>query len=210
MNVETVAIPVAFIIASALLLWFIIGSRGQWTLKAICMACTMYFGIAVWHSVSSYLGWPTNQEPPSRFQLHWALVEEPDKQADDPGVVYLWLRQIESPDDVHGELKPLREQSWLSFLGYSGDKDQPRCYKLPYSRPLHERVKQAKRQLARGRPIIGEFSEEGFGAEGPRPGQGIPRGGTGEGRSYGSGHRQSGEFIFYNLPPPKYPEKVPE
>lgn len=220
MNIETVAIPIAFIAASALLLWFIIGSRGQWTLKAICIACTMYFGLAVWHSVSSYLGWPTSQQPPSKFQLHWAIVKEPDKKTDDPGAVYLWLRRIESPDDVHGKPKPLQEKSWLSLLGYRGNTEQPRCYRLPYTRPLHEQLKQAKRQLAQGKPVIGQFSGKGFGvqrpgqakAQGQRQGsrQGNPAGSAGGGSSYGSGHRNSGEFIFYNLPPPKYPDKPKE
>ncbi len=220
MNLETIAIPIAFLVASALLLWFIIGSRGQWMLKAACIACTMYFGLAVWNSVGSYLGWPTSQEPPSKFQLHWAIVQEPDKQADDPGVVYLWLRKIDQDDNAADEAQELKEESWLSILGYSGNKEQPRCYRLPYTRPLHEQLKQAKRQLAQGKPVIGKFSGKGFDTskqgkgKGKGKGKGGPPGGgkpgAGNAHSYGSGHRDSGEFIFYNLPPPKYPDKPRE
>jgi len=219
MTYDTIAIPVAFMICAALLLWFLIGSRGWWSVKAVFIACTLYFGLAVWHSVDSYMGWPTATSPPNKFQLYWAVVEAPDSANGKEGAIYMWMRGIDKISEITSEPQTVPvpgPDKYLKSLTYSGRKDIPRSYKLPYSPELHEQCKEAKKMLARGKPVIGQFKGDGkgFGSEGEGGngkgkgfGDGLKQIGKGNGQGYGPGHRQSGEFIFYNLPPPKYPEK---
>ena len=98
------------------------------------------------------LGWPSEAEPPARFELHAALVQEPERRAGRQGGIYLWL----SPKDGDGVAAGL-----------------PRAHALPYSRALHEAVARAKARLEEGVAVEGETrragrDEQGFSRNGMR------------------------------------------
>ena len=75
---NTVGLSVMFILFAVLILWSIIGARGWWWLKVPVIAGTLYFGLAVWYSVDSHLGWATYHDPPRKFMVEWMVVDEPD------------------------------------------------------------------------------------------------------------------------------------
>ena len=146
-------------------------------------------------------------------------MREPDKKTSDPGVVYLWLRKVDDVNEATGKpVGVVQDKSWLSAFEYKADDGLPRCHKVNYNRKTHEAIKRAKRSLAKGKPVIGEFNQKngglGIASDKETGGQGNapPKQSTQAkpNPGYGPGHRQGGEFRFYDLPPAKYPEKYKE
>jgi hypothetical protein len=105
-------------------------SAWPWLVKAGAITVTFSFFVTGCLALEAMLGWPIGAAPPERFQLHAAVVEEPDRRSPSSGAIYLWL----SPPAAAGP---------------------PRAYALPYSRPLHQQVARAQSQLQDGRPIEG-------------------------------------------------------
>jgi hypothetical protein len=208
-------ITIMFIVCAALLLWIIIGAKGWWWLKLPVIALTFYFGLAVWYSVDSYLGWPSVHNPPRRFMVNWVIVDEPRKGTNETGGIYLLLTKLPHPDDEKDKNKL---EDCFKTLGYTGTKKAPRLFKVPYSRPLHKQMEKAKGMIRQGKIVIGEFdpSKGKFGGKGDgegegkgRPGQGKPgEGEEGEGKGYMGDNEGLGHFKFYQLPPPKFPNKT--
>jgi hypothetical protein len=212
---SALALPVAFIICSCLLLWVIIGSRGWWWLKLPISAVTVYFGLAVWYSVGSYLGWATPGDPPRQFIMHWAVVDEPSKtDGDEKGAIFFLLTKLPHKED---DLANTWQDRWFNVLGYSGDNKEPKLYKRPYSRPLHRAANGAMRMRMEGKYVIGEFKGGKFAkagdGDGDGDGEGEPgdgkgkKGKDGKGLGYGGDNDNMGDFAFYVLPPPNYPPK---
>jgi hypothetical protein len=206
MDDRTLAIPVAFILLSALLCWMLIGARGKWWLKLATILIVPAFGIAVWAAISSYKGWPTADEPPEKAVLLCGAVHEPDAKRDDPGVIYLWL----APLPEAGAAPSLNPFDYLSGGG------EPRSYKLPYTRQLHDALNGAQAAAKDGRPMMFSRSPKKPGGRGggrPRSdedaveGEESHPGGAGQNGAQGEGERD--EYHFYDLPPAS-PQKPPE
>tara|TARA_B100001250_G_C19782990_1_gene782766 strand:- start:1616 stop:1978 length:363 start_codon:yes stop_codon:yes gene_type:complete len=83
------------------------------------------------------LGWPTSQNPPQQFRLLGAYVEQPDKEKNTKGAVYLWLSKIIN----------------MTELG------KPRAYEFDYSAELHEKIINVNAKLNKNIDQIGEFKE---------------------------------------------------
>jgi hypothetical protein len=133
----------SYAVLAVLLLSLNLKSAWHWTIKAAAIALTAGFFVVAFVAIEALLGWPTEAPPPAEFQLHGALVLEPDRSTGSAGAIYLWL----SPRDAEGNL--------------SG---QPRAHALPYSRALHEQTARALAHLQDGRPVEGT-------AEAALPGQ---------------------------------------
>ena len=214
---SVMALPISFLICTCLLLWAIIGSRGWWWVKAPIMLGTVYFGLAVWFSVGSYLGWATPSDPPRKFLVHWVVVDEPSKTGDDEGAIFFLVTKLPHDDDAK---RVTWQDRTLGVLGYTGDDTNPKLYQRPYSRPLHRAACKVKQMCMRGLPVIGEFKQGKFGGpagekgdgeagEG-EPGEGKGKKGDGKegkGRGHGGDNQNMGDFVFYVLPPPNYPPK---
>lgn len=134
MTAAVVALVACYVVLAVLLLSLNLRSSWRWQVKGAAIVVTAAFFVVAFLAVEAMLGWPTESPLPARFQLHAAVVREPDRQGDDRGSIYLWL----SPRDVGGVV-----------VG------PPRAHALPYSRELHEQVARAKADLDRGRPIEG-------------------------------------------------------
>ena len=183
-------LTVAFILLSAIILWFVIGAKGQWSLKAACIAFTLYFSLSLAQSLPKMMGWPSTEKIPNQFEIHWGLVEEPNKITGEKGHIYLWLtgqNEDSSP-------------SWLMSFHEAGE-DSPRVYSIPYSRDNHEKIDQAVQQIKAGNRVGGGVNEGEEGNEEGEEGEGQ---GDGDGRGSLS---DSPELYFEPLPPPKLPEK---
>lgn len=215
MSFETLGIPLAYIILGAILLWFILGARGWLWLKMLTITFTIFFGVAVEYSTSTYLGWPSKDDLPNVFLVHWVKVQEPNrKDPNDDGAIFLWVRDINKDNES--------DSPWysLSFLNYSSDnKKEPRAYAIPYTKKMHAQANEMTKKLKNGKAIIagkgakkflGKGKEEGKG-KGNAQGRGKKGGKNGKtkgGKGMG-GYRYSveQEFQFYELPPPKMPPK---
>jgi hypothetical protein len=135
MTGAVVGLVASYVVLATLLLSLNLRSAWRWPVKAAAIGITAGFFLVVFVALQALLGWPTEDQPPARFQLHAALIEEPDRKGPGQGAIYLWL----SPRDADGAIA-----------------GPPRAYALPYSRALHEATVRAQAGLSAGRPIDGK------------------------------------------------------
>jgi hypothetical protein len=135
MTGPVVGLVAGYVVLTVLLLSLNLRSAWRWPVKASAIGITAGFFVVVFIALQAMLGWPTDALPPAHFQLHAALINEPDRKRQDPGAIYLWL----SPRNADGEVA-----------------GPPRAYALPYSRALHEATVRAQANLQAGKPIDGE------------------------------------------------------
>tara|TARA_Y100000034_G_scaffold126383_1_gene177520 strand:+ start:2885 stop:3490 length:606 start_codon:yes stop_codon:yes gene_type:complete len=140
-----------YIILSIVLLWFVIGAKGKWTIKMIAIFATLMFSLNIERSLENLYGWPSGQDLPDRFLVHWILVKEPNDSLNDDGGVYLWVNDI-------SETETEEESTWEFFK--DNDDSKPRVYHLPYSIERHEMGIKMKERLLAGFPIIGMSEDE--------------------------------------------------
>ena len=203
MDPNALAIPIAFILLSALLCLLLIGSKWDWKQKLALIVIVPAFGLAVWQSIGSYKGWPTTESPPDKALLNGIIIREPDKSINDKGAIYLWLMPF---DDG---AKP----SFFNPLGYASPGGEPRCFALPYTRQAHEQLEGAQDLLRRGgRVVFRTRGKYGTGAAGDGEPCDSARGncGNADGESGEQGDPNRRDFQIYELPPRHPPEKLPE
>jgi hypothetical protein len=219
-------IPIGYILITIVLLWFMIGAKGWWWLKAICIAGALFFGISLEHSIDSYLGWPSGELVPHKFVVHSVVVKEPSKKnPDDKGKVYVWVTKIPTKMDKEDDKEKEFYDEYVSVLEYSRTGRQPRCYELPYSKPLRDAAAAVNKRIAKGAVVIGQRGKNGgMGTPGGKgDGKGDGKGGKGGNNKGGPGTQSSGkqgegqgafsfsqsdQLYFHELPPPRVPEKV--
>ncbi|MEK7114992.1 MAG: hypothetical protein AAB847_01385 [Patescibacteria group bacterium] len=201
MTAGTLVIPIAFILVTTGLLWFVIYAKGWWWVKAIYMIIVLIFAIAIWQNIESYRGWPTEEETPLKSIFLWGSIQEPESETGFKGAIYLWLinynQQIEN-----------------NILGYHAEKREPRAYKLAYSRLLHENIQKAEAMVKKGKVVIMEkntANDESESDEIGNKGKKSLKNGL-EGRlkgNKGGGHKAKpyDELFFYEMPPAALPEK---
>ncbi len=201
MDPNALAIPVAFILLSAVLCLLLIGSKWKWWQKLALIVIVPGFGLVVWSAIESYKGWPTASAPPERSLISGVLIREPDPSRNDPGAIYVWL----VPTD--GKTRPS-----INPLDYASPGGEPRAYKLPYSRPLHQGLERARGMLRAGKPVVLDLSGQGppGGADGDGDDDQDADGGAGPGGPGLRGDPNRRDFQIYALPPPHPPEKRPE
>ena len=193
---QTLVIPVAFVVVVALLLWLIIGARGKWGVKLALIFLVPTLSIIIWRSLDSYMGWPTTEEPPQRSFLIWGIVREPNQKENDKGAIFVWLLPVERRD---------QKKEGQTIFTYEPLEREPRAYKLPYGRELHEGLEAAKEMIKEGRTVFFGRGEEGESGDGDSNGVGgdVTNGRDGVG---GFSHGDD-EYRFYELPPPVFQEK---
>jgi hypothetical protein len=69
----------SYAVFALLLLSLNLKSAWHWRGKAAAIALTAGFFVVGFVALEALLGWPTEAPPPARFQLHAALVLEPDR-----------------------------------------------------------------------------------------------------------------------------------
>lgn len=129
-----IVLSIAYAAVAALLLNLCIRSRWPAWVKAGAIVLTGSLYYFTYGALHGFLGWPAQEQPPERFQLVGAVVEEGDKNTGRPGWIYLWTLPLE--DDRAGAA--------------------PRAYRVPYTEALHRQVGEAERQLRRGVVQLGE------------------------------------------------------
>ena len=134
MTGAVIALAAGYVVLAVLLLSLNLRSAWRWPVKAAAIGVTAAFFAIVFVALQAMLGWPTEAQPPARFELHAALIQEPGRKGARPGAIFLWL----SPRGPDGAVA-----------------GPPRAYALPYSRALHEATARAQAGLQDGRQIDG-------------------------------------------------------
>ena len=125
-----IGISASFLVLIALILWMIIISKGgMWTIKSIVIFIAALFTIIVFLSLKNFIGWPSTSKLPEEFQLHWAIIHEPNKLERKEGYIYMWTTEL----SVNGKNSGI-----------------PRAYKSKYTRKNHEQVADALLRLGDG------------------------------------------------------------
>lgn len=216
MDFHAIAIPIAFILLASIGLWLLIFAKGWWFLKICFITLCLYFSVAMWVSLSQLSGWPSNSEMPEKFLINGIAVQEPSRtNPNDKGNIYIWATEL---DDEY-KAKKTEVSSWLLPFVSKKRPSEPRAYRLPYTQDLKQQLAQASKMMKAGKPVVGERNKLMGKGEGQGQGKGKGKGqakAQGQGKGQGKenyGGKQGGsmsqdqEFMFYELPPPKLPEK---
>ena len=143
-----IGLAIAFVIISAIVLWFSIRTPGQIIIKAMLIPATVWYGLVLYYSVPNLMGWPISQSIPDNSQVLAIRIKEPDPKQNDSGAIYFWVNikpDSKSPEQTVKAL--LNPKSVFSY----DSKTQPRAYQLPYSREMHKAIVEAQRK-AQGVP----------------------------------------------------------
>ena len=193
-------IPAVFFMLFLLVLWFVIGAKGHWIVKAGIIGLTLHLCISIGLSLSAFAGWPSDENLPDKFIVHWMVVQEPEKTTRAPGFIYIWASDI-------SEKRHTREAGWKRFFFTlsSQEKEAPRAYVLPYSKQKHEDAEGVLTKIRDGKAVVGE---RGAGEGGP--GEGPPGDDNANGEDGGKGggsFSKSEDITFHELPPTSLPKK---
>lgn len=175
--------PIGFLILAIIFLWFFIYTKGKWAIKVALILLGGFYSLVVFDSLGTYAGWATPEELPDEFQVHWIVVNEPNKKTGDKGSIYIWIGGAKSSENV---------------LGYKSSVNEPRSYKIPYSLEAHKKAEAALTSLRKGKTVIGK---KGKGGKGRNDGDGEDK--EGNTNSFSSGQ----EFEFHELLPSIMPDK---
>jgi hypothetical protein len=134
MTSTLLAISAAYVVLGVLLLATGLASPLAWWVKAAAITLTSVFFVEAFFATKGLLGWPGTGRLPSRFQLLWTRVVEPDPKAAPAGAIYLWVEEVDENNVPSG---------------------LPRSYRLPYTRPLAERAMKARDEIMSGNPQEG-------------------------------------------------------
>ncbi len=172
----------AYVLIATILLAILLWARIRWWIKAITIVVSVGFFFTSFESVRALLGWPTEQQPPDRFELVYAMITEPNQITRAPGSIYIWVLELPGEGTVEAD-----EIYLPGAIDTRLDPEQePRAYRLPYSRETHQEVHEAKIKLLEGVRQIGVTERD------PRkPGE----------------HAPNAEFSFYERPDPVLPPK---
>jgi len=158
-----IGLSIAFVIISAIVLWFSIRTPGQIIIKAMLIPATVWYGLVLYYSVPNLMGWPISQPIPDNSQVLAIRIKEPDPKHNDPGAIYFWVNIKPSSKSPEQTLKAqLNPKSVFSY----NSKTQPRAYQLPYSRKLHKTIVEAQRK-AQGVPGAQLRTKKGKSKRGP-------------------------------------------
>jgi hypothetical protein len=164
----TLTFIIVFALVALLLALALVYSNWPHWLKgllALGVSAFYFFGFGAVHSL---LGIPSTDALPEHFVMLAALVDEPKGKT--PGALYVWVTPIEEGK---------------SFL-------QPRAYKLPYTRALHEQIAEGMRK---GREGVAQM------------GIAEVKQGNGKGGSWLNPGNDEQEIKILDLPTPQVPEK---
>ncbi len=135
MTVTLLAISAAYVVLALVVLSMGLTSKFAWWVKASTIVVSSAFFVEVFFASKSLLGWPASSSPlPSKFQLLWTRVVEPDLKAGNRGAIYLWVEEVDGNNVPSG---------------------LPRSYRLPYSVKLADRTLKARDEIMAGNPQEG-------------------------------------------------------
>jgi hypothetical protein len=135
MTLTLLGISAAYVVLALVVLSMGLTSRFAWWVKATTIVVSSAFFVEVFFASKSLLGWPASSTPlPSKFQLLWTRVVEPDIKAGNRGAIYLWVEEVDGNNVPSG---------------------LPRSYRLPYSVKLADRTLKARDEIMAGNPQEG-------------------------------------------------------
>jgi hypothetical protein len=153
MTATLLAIVAAYVVVSVLLLTASLTAPLRWWIKAAAIVVSSFFFVEVFYATKSLMGWPGTDRLPSRFQLLWTRVVEPDPKLHDPGSIFFWVEEVDDNNVPSGV---------------------PRSYRLPYTKPLADKSLKARDEIMSGNPQEGTADDLAENDESSRVGMNLP------------------------------------
>jgi len=176
-------IVLVYVAIAVLLLSMNLTSRWRWWIKAAAIVVTGCFFVGSYFAIVSLLGWPAAEDPPPRFALLATRVVEPDRITGSPGMIYLWLEELDDNNIPSGK---------------------PRGYSRVYTQDFANAVSQAHDLLANGEKVEGSLSPH----REQRDDSAATPPSEAEGQQFGTPFQiTEQDLVFNNMPPVKLPEK---
>ena len=121
-----------FILVLSFLLYLLFKTHLSIGSKFIALALASVFFIVQYQSLHQFMGWPSTAQLPEEFILIATNVREPNKQTDDLGIMYWWVRE-------------------------SSDLTQPpRVYELPYKAEMQKITEEVIEKQKQGAQFVGK------------------------------------------------------
>lgn len=114
---------IGFTLLDALLLWALVASpRGWWSAKLAAIIVVVVFNFLVLHAQGTGDGYAISADPPDGKVAACYVVEPTD--------IYLWV---------------IPANAGPSTFGYTPGRDEPRAYRVAYTRDLHKGCQDAQK-----------------------------------------------------------------
>ena len=207
-----IALSISLILVFALAFWILKESSVPFFFKVLAITLAFVFCVLfspVWEST---MGWAAKDKyVPSIVSIRHVVIKEPNEQLQFAGSIYLLL-----------ESAPTKYDSLvMNIFAYKTDRSEPRLFRLPYSRDLHEELqKNVMPSNAKGQIVTGKLQQKGKGkgkgkGKDGKPGEGDGKDGQGKDGKGKDGKMGKGggddslekEFTFYVLPPSYFLKK---
>lgn len=134
MNLAIAGLVAAYVLVAVLLLSLNLTSLWRWWVKAAAIVVTIALFAVTYQGYHGLMGWPTTQKLPPRFSLVWTVISEPNKRANNPGSIYLWVDELDANNVPSG---------------------RPRSYQLAYSKGLARKISGAQEKRDHGQEVMG-------------------------------------------------------
>jgi hypothetical protein len=131
MSASILALGLAYVFLLFLVLLAILKSELGPGLKLVLAALCLGFYLWHYNAMQQYLGWPAEEGLPERFEVISSFTVEPDLQRDEPGGIFLWVRDLDS------------------------DLLVPRSYRLNYRKPTHRKLDDVLQRQQQGERFVG-------------------------------------------------------
>ena len=128
----TLAVILGSVVLALLSVLALLWSRWPLWLRMLLVAGMAVFQFWAHDAVRQMWGWPSPDTLPERFVLLAAVFDEPAKGRE--GALYVWVNAIENG-------KP---------------SEQPRAYRLPYSKDLHALLGESMKKVRQGVSQLGQ------------------------------------------------------
>jgi hypothetical protein len=166
----------------ALSFWILKESKVKLVVKLSLITAFFAFCTLLGVSLQTFMGWSANDKMiPKVVAIRHVVIKEPNQQLGLEGSIHLL---IEHP--------PTRYDAWWleTLFGYKTTKSEPRLFRLPYTRELHEVMQnEVIPKNQRGQIVTGELTKGGKGGKSGfgKGGKGKGKGGRGKGQGNGEG-----------------------
>lgn len=151
MTGSVISLTTSYAMLGLLLLSLHLQSNWPWQVKAVAICTALPLFVATFVALQTMMGWPSEADLPETFQLHAALVEEPNAADDQAGAIFLWV----SPADA-----AVDEAMTDADLGNGAEQSSiPRAFALPYSRELHNQVEAMRDAMQKGKMVAGRHHQ---------------------------------------------------
>jgi len=144
----TAGLATAFVILSALFLWFLIKAKLRLSIRFIIIPIIIWYGLILYETPGKLMGFPLSinviEQMPEGSVVLYIKIVEPDYKS--PGCFYFY---VVHPQGIQKEKSFLDVINPKKIFGFD-DTNVPISYKLKYDRKLHEQMIKAGKTMKRG------------------------------------------------------------